>query len=92
MMPSRSIDSRPPNRPKIHLYFSPKCDFSRELISIISDVPVIARNVYCVDVLNYKVLGISTVPAIDDGVSKQPHEGQAAFMWIMNRYCNAFYI
>lgn len=69
----------------VFLYYAPDCDYSRELLSILLEVPILAQNVRCVDVRQYDVLGIENVPAIDDGCTKKPFEEQAAFMWVVRR-------
>jgi hypothetical protein len=68
-----------------YLYYAPDCDYSRELLSILLDIPILAQSVKCVDVREYDVSGINSVPAIDDGISEEPHEEQEAFLWVIKQ-------
>lgn len=68
---------------KKYLYYSPRCAYSIELLNILAMAPRLAKQIKCVNILEYDVTGIKRTPAIDDGISEEPHQSNRAFQWVM---------
>lgn len=70
---------------RILLYYSSKCRFSKEFLSMVIPIPSLAEQIVCVDVDHYKVPHLEIVPAINDGTSPRLFEGKYAFEWLMKK-------
>jgi hypothetical protein len=80
----KSSPEKKEKKVKLYLYYSPSKPLSIKLLNILALLPRLAKKIKCVSVLEYDVDGIKTTPAIDDGVSKKPHELDAAFQWVLD--------